>query len=287
MVALTLVMMVAEIIGGTYYGSMALVADGWHMATHAAALAIAALAYRYARRHAGNPRFAFGTGKVGDLAGFASAVSLAIVALLIARGVGAAACIHPQPIDFLQAGGIAVLGLIVNLVSAWLLHDDHDHDHDHDDDDTTTTMPCAPPPRHQPARRLPACAGRCADLGAGHPRPASRAGTWAGSGWTRPLGLLGAAVIAHWSIGLARSAGRTLLDSHDDSALEKAVRSRIAGRQPGVPSARPASLAAGPRATRPDGGAARRGICARRTNTVALLADLPNLVHVTIETNPA
>ena len=82
-VALTLVMMVAEIVGGTYYGSMALVADGWHMATHAAALGIATLAYRYARRHADDPRFTFGTGKVGELAGFASAISLAIVALLI------------------------------------------------------------------------------------------------------------------------------------------------------------------------------------------------------------
>ena len=77
-------MIVAEIIGGTYYGSMALVADGWHMATHAAALGVATLAYRYARRHAADPRFTFGTGKVGELAGFASAISLAIVALLIA-----------------------------------------------------------------------------------------------------------------------------------------------------------------------------------------------------------
>ena len=85
-VALTLVMMLAEIIGGTYYGSMAVVADGWHMATHAAALAIAALAYRYARQHADNPRFSFGTGKVGDLAGFASAVSLAIVSVLLDAG---------------------------------------------------------------------------------------------------------------------------------------------------------------------------------------------------------
>src|ERR1044071_10266607 len=83
-VALTIAMMVAEIAGGTYYGSMAVVADGWHMATHAAALGIAALAYRYARQHARNPRFSFGTGKVGDLAGFASAISLAIVSLLIA-----------------------------------------------------------------------------------------------------------------------------------------------------------------------------------------------------------
>src|SRR5215213_10934978 len=82
-VALTAVMMVAEIIGGTMFGSLALVADGWHMSTHAAALSISALAYRYARRHARDARFAFGTGKLGDLAGFASAIVLAMVALLI------------------------------------------------------------------------------------------------------------------------------------------------------------------------------------------------------------
>ena len=90
-------MMVAEIIGGTYYGSMAVVADGWHMATHAAALGIAALAYRYARRHADNPRFSFGTGKVGELAGFASAVSLAIVAATDRGGIRAAGCCIRSP----------------------------------------------------------------------------------------------------------------------------------------------------------------------------------------------
>ena len=116
-VVLTTVMMVAEIIGGSIYGSMAVVADGWHMATHAAALGIAALAYRYASRNAANPRFSFGTGKVGELAGFASAVSLAIVAVLIAWQ-SAQRLLHPEPIGFLQAGGIAVLGLVVNLVSA-------------------------------------------------------------------------------------------------------------------------------------------------------------------------
>src|SRR4029079_12481877 len=82
-VGLTLVMMIAEIIGGTIYGSMALLADGWHMSTHAAALTIAGLAYRYARRHAHHPRFTFGTGKLGELAGFSSAVILAVVALFI------------------------------------------------------------------------------------------------------------------------------------------------------------------------------------------------------------
>ena len=128
-VALTAVTMVVEIAGGTWFGSMALVADGWHMSTHAAALGIAALAYRFARRHAEDPRFTFGTGKFGDLAAFASAIILGLVALLIgAESVDR--LLHPAPIGFGQAIPIAILGLAVNLASVWLLHDDHD-DHGH------------------------------------------------------------------------------------------------------------------------------------------------------------
>src|SRR5512146_1710113 len=119
-VALTAAMMVAEIIGGTLFGSMAVVADGWHMSTHAGALAIAALAYRFARHHARDPRFTFGTGKVGELAAFTSAVILALIAAAI--GYEAAMRLYePVPIDFEQATWLAVIGLGVNLVSAWLL----------------------------------------------------------------------------------------------------------------------------------------------------------------------
>src|SRR5688572_23312123 len=119
-VVITATTMVGEIVGGTIFGSMALLADGWHMSTHAGALAIAALAYRYARRHAGDPRFAFGTGKIGDLAGFASAIILALVAL----GIGwesVARLLQPVPIRYNEATAIAVAGLAVNLLSAWLL----------------------------------------------------------------------------------------------------------------------------------------------------------------------
>jgi len=110
---------------------MALLADGWHMSTHAAALTVAAVAYRYARVHAADPRFAFGTGKVGELAGFASAVVLGVIALLIGwESLGR--LLDPHPIHFAQATLIAVIGLVVNLVSAWLLHQGgHDHGHDH------------------------------------------------------------------------------------------------------------------------------------------------------------
>ena len=106
MVGLTATMMVAEIAGGTLFGSMALLADGWHMSTHAGALAIAAFAYRFARRHQDDPRFAFGTGKLGELAGFASAVLLALIALLIAYE-SLVRVFQPVPIHYAEATAIA------------------------------------------------------------------------------------------------------------------------------------------------------------------------------------
>ena len=121
-------MMVAEIVGGILFHSMALVADGLHMSTHAAALLIAAWAYAFARRHADDLRFTFGTGKFGDLGAFASAIVLAMIALLIGwESIGR--LMHPLPIAFGEAITIAVLGLCVNLLSAWLLRDEHDEDH--------------------------------------------------------------------------------------------------------------------------------------------------------------
>ncbi len=123
-------MMLAEIAGGLLFGSIALVADGMHMSTHAGALLLAALAYRYAQRHAEDPRFSFGTGKLGDLAGFTSAVILAMIALLIGYEA-VSRFLHPVAIRFAEAIPIAGLGLVVNIVSAWLLMDDHDH-HGHD-----------------------------------------------------------------------------------------------------------------------------------------------------------
>jgi cation diffusion facilitator family transporter len=141
-IALCGVMMVAEIAGGLLFGSVALLADGLHMSTHAGALLLAALAYTYARRHAEDTRFTFGTGKLGDLAGYTSAVILAMIALLI--GYAAVERLFaPVPIDYAEAVTIACIGLVVNLTSAWLLggaghhhhhaedHDDHDHLHGH------------------------------------------------------------------------------------------------------------------------------------------------------------
>jgi len=245
-VLLTVIMMIAEIAGGAYYGSMALVADGWHMATHAAALGIATLAYRYARRHANDPRFAFGTGKVGELAGFASAVSLAIVALLIAAE-SLQRLLHPQAINFLQAGAIAAVGLAVNLVSALMLrhdhdHDpDHDHDHDHDhehdhdhDQDHDAHDHDHAHEAHEDTNLRAAYVHVLADaLTSVLAILGLLAGRYLGWIWMDAVaGLLGAAVIAHWSIGLSRGAARSLLDSRDDSILEAAVRDKLA-RAPG------------------------------------------------------
>jgi len=139
-IALTGAMMVVEIAGGAMFGSIALVADGFHMSTHAGALLLAALAYTLARRHADDPRFTFGTGKFGDLAGFASAIVLAMIAALIAfESIGR--LIAPRPIAFAEAIPIAVLGLIVNAVSAWLLsRGGHDHHHGHGRDHETESQ---------------------------------------------------------------------------------------------------------------------------------------------------
>ncbi len=132
---LTLLTMVVEVVAGFIFNSMALTADGWHMATHAAAFGITLFAYRYARRHADNPRFSFGTGKVSVLGGFASAVALGVVAVLMAVE-SIHRIVEPLAIRFDEAIGVAVLGLVVNLVSAVLLkgeHHHHGHGHHHED----------------------------------------------------------------------------------------------------------------------------------------------------------
>ncbi|MGE5366056.1 MAG: CDF family Co(II)/Ni(II) efflux transporter DmeF, partial [Betaproteobacteria bacterium] len=129
-IALCSFMMVAEIVGGYLFGSIALIADGLHMSTHATALLLAALAYRFARRHADDDRFSFGTGKFGDLAGFTSAIVLAMIALLIGYEA-LTRFIWPIPISFNEAIPIAALGLCVNVASALLLSGGHQHAHGH------------------------------------------------------------------------------------------------------------------------------------------------------------
>src|SRR5690242_11483981 len=130
-IALCTGMMAAEIAGGLLFGSIALVADGLHMSTHAGALLLAALAYSYSRRHAHDPRFSFGTGKLGDLAGFASAVVLAMIALLIGYEA-AMRLVAPVPIHYGEAIAVATVGLAVNVASVLMLGGGtHDHGHHH------------------------------------------------------------------------------------------------------------------------------------------------------------
>lgn len=213
-IALTASMMLVEIVAGTLYGSMALVADGWHMSTHAGAMLIAVLAYRFARRHAGNPRFTFGTGKLGDLAGFASAVLLALVALLIGWE-SLVRLTQPIHIDFNQAIAVAVVGLGVNLVCAWLLKDDHAHHHHHGHEHHHSNDE-----HHAPGK------GRDNNLRAAYLHVLADAltsvlailalllGRSYGWTWADPaMGVVGALVIARWSWGLIRDSGSVLLDA--------------------------------------------------------------------------
>ena len=213
-IALTASMMLVEIVAGTLYGSMALVADGWHMSTHAGAMLIAVLAYRFARRHAGNPRFTFGTGKLGDLAGFASAIVLALVALLIGWE-SLVRLTQPIHIDFNQAIAVAVVGLGVNLVCAWLLKDDHAHHHHHGHEHHHSNDE-----HHAPGK------GRDNNLRAAYLHVLADAltsvlaivalllGRSYGWSWADPaMGVVGALVIARWSWGLIRDSGSVLLDA--------------------------------------------------------------------------
>ena len=233
-VAITAVMMVAEIVAGFAFNSMALLADGFHMATHAGALGIAALAYSYARKHARNPRYSFGTGKVGDLAGFASALILGFVALGIAVE-SAQRLVDPRPVNFMDATVVAVIGLVVNIVCAILLggghshgpghshghahdHDDHGHDHDH-----------GKPARHSDNNMRSAYVHVLADaLTSVMAIAALLGGRYLGWVWLDPvIGIVGSIVIAVWAWSLIRDTAAVLLDS-SDPALEAKIRAALA-----------------------------------------------------------
>jgi len=224
-VALTAVMMVGEIVAGIAFNSMALLADGFHMATHAGALGIAALAYRYAKRHATSGRYSFGTGKVGDLAGFASALVLGIVAIGIAWE-SAIRLVDPSPVEFGESTIIAIIGLGVNIASALLLghghdhgHDDHSghahhHDHGHEKDNNLRSAYL-----HVVADALTSVLAIAALLG----------GRYLGWVWLDPaMGVVGAIVIAVWSWSLMRDTGAVLLDA-TDTKLESEIRTLVEG----------------------------------------------------------
>jgi cation diffusion facilitator family transporter len=224
-VALSAVMMVAEIVAGTLTGSMALVADGWHMATHTLALGVSALAYSFARRNSADRRYSWGTGKVGSLAGFASALGLAAVAVGIVVESGSR-FLEPRAVDYREALAVAVLGLLVNLASAVLLghgHQHHDHAHDHGHDHHRH--------HHHDHNLRSAYLHVVADaltsvLAIG----ALAAGWWLGWRWLDPaVAIVGALVILNWSRGLLAETAGVLLDRVPDERLCDELRRRIEG----------------------------------------------------------
>ncbi len=277
-VALTAVMMVGEIAGGAIFGSMAVLADGWHMATHAAALGISAAAYVLARRQARNSKFAFGTGKFGDLAAFSSAVILALVAVQIAYE-SLVRMIHPVPIAYGEAITIAVVGLAVNLLSAWLLRDDthdhehhghgHSHEHHHHRDNNLR------------AAYVHVLADAATSVLAILALLVAMSSQWV---WIDPLvGIVGSAVIASWAYGLIRQSGAVLLDVASDKAVESAIRERLETRGDRITDLHLWQIGPGHQAAvvsivsdRPQAPAVYKG----------RLADVPGLSHVTVEVQP-
>ena len=223
-VGLTVAMMVVEIAGGSIFGSMALLADGWHMATHALAIGIAASAYLFARRHAHDRRFAFGTGKLGELAAFASAIVLAMIALLVAWE-SFVRLAHPVPIAYGEAMAIAAVGLIVNLGSAWLLREDHAHHHHHHHEGDDHAHHHDGADNNLRAAYLHVLADAATSVLA----IASLALAWSLDWqWIDPVvGVVGACVIASWSYGLIRDAGAVLLDVVPDQGAASDIRRRL------------------------------------------------------------
>jgi cation diffusion facilitator family transporter len=304
-VALTVVMMVAEIGAGSLFGSMALLADGWHMATHAAALGIAGLAYLFARQYAGHSRFAFGTGKFGELAAFASAIILLMIAIQIAYE-SLLRLISPVPIAYGEAIAVASLGLCVNLASAWLLrgshdhhhhghvhgdapdrdddddddhdHDDHGHDHDHEHQHIHDSQHSHGHDHNLRAAYLHVLADAATSVLA---IAALVIGALSGWRWTDPVvGLVGSIVIASWASGLMRDAGAVLLDVSADKDLEGVIRARLESDGDRVTDLHLWQVGPGHRA-------AVISLVSDAPRTPAIykerLRDLDNLSHVTVE----
>jgi cation diffusion facilitator family transporter len=234
-------MMVAEIAGGSLFGSLALVADGLHMSTHAGAMLIAALAYTYARKHANDPRFVFGTGKLGDLAGFSSAIILAMISILIGYEA-IVRFLSPVPIHFTEAIPIAVLGLVVNVASAWLLsgddHPGHSHGHGHHEDNAHHHDDEVR--RHAQGHDANEIDARDNNLRAAYVHVIADAAVSVlaiiglllaktfGWLWMDPLaGIVGALVIANWSYGLICDTAANLMDMRSSDTLANKVSAAV------------------------------------------------------------
>ena len=223
-------MMLIEIVGGFMFGSIALVADGMHMSTHAGALLLAALAYSYSRKHVTDSRFTFGTGKFGDLAGFSSALVLAMIALLIGYEA-ISRFFAPVPIHFVEAIPIACLGLAVNVTSAWLLsgghhRQEHDHGHHHRHaGDEHYQHGAADRDNNMRAAVIHVVADAAVSFLVIVGLTLARLFGWL---WMDPLaGIAGACVIASWSYGLIRDTGAILLDMTPDRDVLQGIRKAI------------------------------------------------------------
>jgi cation diffusion facilitator family transporter len=280
---LTALTMVAEISAGSIFGSMALLADGWHMGTHAAAFAITIFAYRYSRKHAGSRAFTFGTGKISVLGGFASAIALAVVALFMGFE-SVHRFFEASRIHFNQAIAVAVLGLLVNLICARLLHDHHDHrhghDHAHDGQD-----PAHDHGHHQDLNLRGAYLHVLADaLTSVLAIAALTLGKFFGWNWLDPLmGIVGALVITRWSYGLLQETSGILLDKNIGEEIVAAITAKIEADADN----RIADLhiwKLGPK----DYGAIVSLVAHFPKDPVhykALLAEFPQLAHITVEVN--
>ena len=211
---ITAITMIVEIVAGSVYGSMALLADGWHMGTHVAAFVISIFAYRYTRRHADSPAYTFGTGKVNALGGFASAVALAVVALVMVSE-SLHRIFNPQAIQFNEAIAVAIVGLLVNLASAFLLRDSHDHaghhDHHHDHNLKAAYF-------HVLADALTSLLAIIALF----------SGKFFNWNQLDPImGIVGAIIITRWSFGLMAQTGPVLLDASIENDKKDRIRAAI------------------------------------------------------------
>lgn len=211
---ITAITMVVEIVAGKVFGSMALLADGWHMGTHAAAFAITIFAYHYSRKHSGNKEFTFGTGKVSVLGGFASAIALAVVALFMGFE-SVLRFFEPLQIQFNEAIGVAIIGLLVNLFCAFLLHGHHTHSHDHGHHHDHNLRGAY---LHVLADALTSVLAIFALL----------FGKFFGWHWLDPLmGIVGALVITRWSYGLLVDTSGILLDKNIGQKNIQAIQKKI------------------------------------------------------------